>query len=338
MTSPVRHYRRPASLGGPTGSNPDLVTLRWFGTASFELTFGDRVLLLDNYYDRSPRDRSLGFAATDVTRADLILIGHPHADHIGDTVQVSQQTGARTLVAPIGADYLLEHGVPSQKVVSVPGLGKGDLIDEDDYTVRALHGFHLDVDLDEAQTTKWQALRAARTDFDAEFVPPVTAEENAATEGFFGRGVHTPEVNTEATLTYIIEIDGFRIAYRDSGGAISDEERAYFTDNPAVDVAILSINGLPHVAQQLEDVFLPLVELYQPKVLVPAHHDELWVNVNGQGLGKIFADVATVPLKDRVHDELPDAVTAQPGLIEPLTVDRNTGSVTLGEHRGLTLH
>ena len=46
---------------------------------SFELSFGDKVLLLDNYYDRSPRDRSLGFGAADVTRADLILIGHPHA-------------------------------------------------------------------------------------------------------------------------------------------------------------------------------------------------------------------------------------------------------------------
>jgi L-ascorbate metabolism protein UlaG (beta-lactamase superfamily) len=329
--STVRNYRRPASLGGPAEPGSGQATLRWFGTASFELTFGDKVLLLDNYYDRSSRDRSLGFGAKDVTRADLILIGHPHADHVGDTVQVARQTGARSLIAPIGADYLLEQGLTADQVVSVPGLGAGDLVEEDGYSVRALHGFHLDIGLTPEQTEKWGRLRDARADFEAAFVPPVTAEEDAASAGFSARGVHTPEVNTEATLTYIIDIDGFRIAYRDSGGAISKEERAYFTDSPGVDVAILSINGLPHVAQQLEEVFLPLVDLYRPKVLVPAHHDELWVNYNGSGLGKMFADVATVPLKDRVHDEFPEIITVQPGLVEPVTFDRDGGEVVVGE-------
>lgn len=331
MTSPlVRNYRRPASLGGPSALDVNEVNLRWFGTANFELTFGDRVLLLDNYYDRSPRDRSLGFTAADVSRADLILIGHPHADHIGDTVQVARQTGARTLLAPIGVDYLLENGISAERIVSVPGLGEGDLVDEGDYTVRALHGFHLDIGLSPEQTQKWETLRAAQADFAAEFIPPITPEEHAAGRAFLDRGVHTPEVGTEATLSYIIDIDGFRIAYRDSGGAISAEERAYFASNPGVDVAILSINGLPHVAHQLEEIFLPLVQLYQPKVLVPAHHDELWVN-SGNGLAKVFNDVATVPLKDRVHDELPNIVTVQPGLLEPVSFDRSNGAVNLGE-------
>ena len=114
---------------------------------------------------------------------------------------------------------------------------------------------------------------------------------------------------------------------------ISDEERAYFTANPGVDLAILSLNGLPHVAQQLEDVFLPLAQLYQPRVLVPAHHDELWVNFDGSGLARLFSDVATEPVKDRVHDELPGTITVQPGLVEPLTVSRSKGDVTLGEAR-----
>jgi hypothetical protein len=67
-------------------------------------------------------------------------------------------------------------------------------------------------------------------------------------------------------------------------------------------------------------------------VLVPAHHDELWVNI-GQGLGRMFNDVATEPLKLRVHDELPQTITAQPTYIEPLTVHRGTGEVRLGELR-----
>jgi L-ascorbate metabolism protein UlaG (beta-lactamase superfamily) len=327
----VHNYRRPVCLGGAEHPDADVVSLRWFGTATFELAFGDKVILLDNFYQRPARNRPLGFSTADVTRSDFILVGHPHFDHVADTARVARQTGAPVAIAPIGAEYLLTQGLTADQVHSVPGLGGGDVLDGSGFSVRVLHGYHLDIGLNEAQLQKWQALRAARAAFEAEFAPPPTPEEDRAAQEIAQRGVHTPEVNTEATLTYVIDIDGFRIAYRDSGGAISAEERAYFTAHPSVDVAILSINGLPHVAQQLEDVFLPLARLYQPKVLVPAHHDELWINFDGTGLAKTFADVATEPIKDRVHDELPGTITVQPGLAEPLTVSRSKGDVTLGE-------
>jgi L-ascorbate metabolism protein UlaG (beta-lactamase superfamily) len=327
----VRNYHRPVSLGGPEHPDPDVVSLRWFGTATFELAFGDQVVLLDNFYERPARNRPLGFGVAEVNRADLILVGHPHYDHVADTVRVATQTGAPVAIAPIGADYLVGQGLSAGQIHSVPGLGDGDVLYGSGFTVRALHGYHLDIGLNAAQIEKWEALRAARAAFEAEFVPPPTPEEDQAAAQIAQRGVHTPEVNTQATLTYVIDIDGFRIAYRDSGGAISDEERAYFTAHPGVDVAILSINGLPHVAQQLEDVFLPLAELYQPRVLVPSHHDELWANFDGTGLTRLFADVATEPVKERVHDELPETITVQPGLAEPLTVSRSKGDVTLGQ-------
>jgi hypothetical protein len=47
----------------------------------------------------------------------------------------------------------------------------------------------------------------------------------------------------------------------------------------------------------------------------------------------LFDDVATEPIKLRVHEELPDTVTAQPTLIEPLTINRANGTTTLGELR-----
>jgi len=327
----IRNYSRPVSLGGAEHPDPDVVTLRWFGTATFELAFGDKVLLLDNFYERPAFNRPLGFTADDVTRADLLLVGHPHFDHVADSKKVSEATGAQVAIAPIGADYLSREGLAADKILSVPGLGAGDLIERDGFSVRALHGFHLDVNLTPEQSAKWQAASASRAELDAEFIGRPTPEQNTAAAEIARRGVHTPEVNTEATLTYVIDINGFRIAYRDSGGAISEEERAYFTAHPAVDIAILSINGLPHWPQHLEDVFLPLAKLYQPKVLVPAHHDEFWVNYAETGLRKTFTDVPTEPLKQRVHDELPDTVTVQQALIEPITVHRRKGEVTLGD-------
>ena len=46
-------------LGGPAERNPDILTLRWLGTANYELTIGGRVILLDCSYDRGPRGRPL---------------------------------------------------------------------------------------------------------------------------------------------------------------------------------------------------------------------------------------------------------------------------------------
>ena len=104
------------SLGGSEHPDPGVVQLRWFGTATFELAFGDKVLLLDNFYDGPSHNRSLGFGAADVERADLLLVGHPHFDHVADTQRVSEQTGAPVAIAPIGADYLVGQGLPAEKI------------------------------------------------------------------------------------------------------------------------------------------------------------------------------------------------------------------------------
>ena len=41
---------------------------------------------------------------------------------------------------------------------------------------------------------------------------------------------------------------------------------------------------------------MPLVETYQPKIVMPCHHDDLY---------PVFIDMATEPLKMRVHEQLP---------------------------------
>ena len=176
-------------------------------------------MLLDNFYERPPRNRPLGFDVTDVTRADLLLVGHPHHDHVADTARVSQQTGAKAAIAEIGADYLLAQGLPAAQIHRVTGRGEGEVLDYGDFTVRALHGFHLDIGLPPERAAKWQTLLQARADFEADFFGATTPEEDRLAAAIAERGVHTPEVITEATLTYIIDIGGFTIAYRDSGGA-----------------------------------------------------------------------------------------------------------------------
>jgi L-ascorbate metabolism protein UlaG (beta-lactamase superfamily) len=319
-TDSVLGYRRPAMLGGPASTDPDALTIRWYGTSNYELNFRDRVVLLDTFYDRGPRMRGVGFSPSEVTRADAVLIGHPHYDHMSDAAQVAVQTGAPVVIHPLGADVLTRGGVDPAKITSVTGLGEGDVLEFPEFTLRVIHGFHAELGHPEQQVSL-KALIEARQVWERD-MGPVTADEEAHAAAVRERGSMAPEVMTEGTMCLVIDIDGYRIVYRDSGGPVSDEERAFFSANPGCDLAIVGFVGRPLVRRQLKEATMPLVETYQPKIVMPCHHDDLY---------PVFIDMATEPLKMRVHEELPAASTVQPVYVEPVTVGLKSGIITQGD-------
>jgi hypothetical protein len=67
---------------------------------------------------------------------------------------------------------------------------------------------------------------------------------------------------------------------------------------------------------------MPLIETYQPKAVLPCHHDDLY---------PVFIDLATEPLKMRVHEELPESRTIQPVYVEPVTIGLKTGLISQGD-------
>src|ERR1044071_973588 len=69
------------STGGPFPRHRKTLAIRWTGFTNYELVYDGQVILLDTYFDRGSTFPPLGFAAADVKRADLILIGHAHVDH-----------------------------------------------------------------------------------------------------------------------------------------------------------------------------------------------------------------------------------------------------------------
>jgi L-ascorbate metabolism protein UlaG (beta-lactamase superfamily) len=319
-TDSVLGYRRPAMLGGPASADPDALTIRWYGTSNYELNFRDRVILLDTFYDRGPRMRGLGFSPDEVTRADAVLIGHPHYDHMSDAAQVAKQTGAPVVIHPLGADVLTRDGLDTSKIMSVTGQGEGDVLEFPEFTLRVIHGFHAELGHPELQAGL-QALVEARRVWERD-MPPVTDEEEAHAAAVRERGSMAPEVFTEGTMCLVIDVDGYRIVYRDSGGPVSEEERAFFSANPGCDLAMVGFIGRPLVRRQLKEATMPLVETYQPKVVLPCHHDDLY---------PVFIDLATEPLKMRVHEELPEASTVQPVYVEPVTIGLKTGVITQGD-------
>jgi L-ascorbate metabolism protein UlaG (beta-lactamase superfamily) len=74
-------------------------TLDWLGCATFRLTVADLVVFLDAYIDRVPSAPPVGVTTGDVERADWIVVGHSHFDHLWGAETIARNTGARILAS-----------------------------------------------------------------------------------------------------------------------------------------------------------------------------------------------------------------------------------------------
>src|ERR1043166_3015266 len=80
------------------------VTPDWLGGATFRLTIGKVVLFLDAYLDRVPTAPPIGLTTADVERADYVLVGHSHFDHLWGAERIAARTAAMVVGSqePVG--------------------------------------------------------------------------------------------------------------------------------------------------------------------------------------------------------------------------------------------
>jgi L-ascorbate metabolism protein UlaG (beta-lactamase superfamily) len=294
---PACHAPVLASTGGAPPKNPRTLAIRWTGFSNFELVYNGQILLLDAYFDRGSLYPSLGFKAADVKKADAILIGHGHHDHMSDAASVGARTGATVVGAPVTTEKLATQPIDSKQVRTVTGRG-GEVLQFGAFKVEPILGQHGDppaqlVDAFDA------ALKATTT--------PPTPEQLAEQAAIRQRGTQDRRVRTEGTIAYLITLDnGFRIMYRDSGGRVTDFEKGAMERVGRVDVGLIAVSAAylnsATVAQAREHV-----RTYKPDVYIPAHHDAAFNNLWR----------ATEPLFQAVKDDDPRIVTVSKGYREP---------------------
>ena len=289
------------STGGQFPRNPQTVAIRWTGFSNFELAYKGQIILLDAYFDRGSIFPPLGFTAADVKRANVLLIGHGHVDHMSDAASVATRTGAVVAGAPLTTAKLLEQKVDPKQVRTVTGKG-GEVLKFQNVTVEPILARHGEPPPDVTAAFN-QALQ--RT------TPRPTPEQSAEQAIIRQRGVSDPRVTAEGTIAYLITLDdGFRIMYRDSGGTVTDYEKAVMARVGRVDIAIAAVAAsvLPTLTAERA---LDYMRTYKPDVYIPAHHDgsinELWR--------------ATEPLFQALKDANPKIVTISRGYREPSCFD-----------------
>jgi L-ascorbate metabolism protein UlaG (beta-lactamase superfamily) len=96
-------------------------TLDWLGCATFRLEVDGIVVFLDAYLDRVPAAPPVGLTAGEVDRADWILVGHSHFDHLWGAETIARNTGATIVGSYETARVMEQHGVPLEQLLPVAG-------------------------------------------------------------------------------------------------------------------------------------------------------------------------------------------------------------------------
>lgn len=295
---PACRDRTAVSMGGAFPRNRHTLAIRWLGNTNFELVHDGKIILLDAYYDRGSLSAPLGFKMADVRRADLLLLGHGHFDHMSDAATVGARTHAEVVAAAVTAEKLMTQPIDPKQIRIVTGRGS-ELLKFPGFTVEPILGLHGEPPPEVTDPID-KALQQVS--------PPVTAQQKAELAAIRDRGTADRRVLTEGTIAFLITYaDGFRVYYRNSGGHVTDYEKAVMARVGRVDVALVAVaaNFLStlNIEQMLEHL-----HTYRPDVLIPGHHDEHPFNLWR----------ATEPLFQAAKDENPQLVTVSREYREPI--------------------
>src|SRR5713101_2524519 len=116
----------PAAAGGPVPHDDDRLVVRYLGTTN---------------YDRGPRNRPIGLIPDQVTRADVIFLGHGHFDHMSDASSIASRLGIRAIGGPPTYEKLLTQGLSDGQAVRITGTG-GELFRFRGFTVEPVLAHH----------------------------------------------------------------------------------------------------------------------------------------------------------------------------------------------------
>ena len=260
--------------GGPGAAG---VNFKWFGTNGWEITFGNKTILIDPWFNRFESgflQNKLKMDATlptdtvlidqHVKTADQILIGHGHWDHMADVPYIAKKTGAMVIGSESHANLMRAAGVAEGKIVQVKG---GEYMQFDGYTIEVFPSVH------SMGGTKKYAVPGH-----VPSVPPTPPTKLG----------DLPEGDT---LIYLLTIGGkYSIFLMSSGNYI---ERAIAGLRP--DVALIA----PLFSNNAHAFTPRLVKaLNYPKIVLPTHWDDFEAPLSEppKDLRGIYGDVANLDL------------------------------------------
>lgn len=231
-------------------------SIRWLGTAGFDLAFGSFHLLLDPYLTRIPFLKYwMGRVSPDplisdryIPHANAILVSHSHIDHIFDTPIIAGKFSAPVYGSPNCAG-ILEKAIVKPVLIHV--VYPGDQFEIGPCRISVFRSRHI-------HTPLFEAGKVA-----ANWKMPFTARQYRMDE----------------TYAYLIQWEGLTVL------------TAPAVELPAeVAVDILFLNPL-HTTQALEKI----LNENPARIIIPSHWDVFWQPVDRPALPMLRPTGATFP-------------------------------------------
>lgn len=306
-------------------------TLDWYGCATFRLTLpnasnsmstspdatstsgNDLVVLLDAYIDRvkGAAGPSPALTAVDIDRADWIVIGHSHFDHLWGAERIARRTGATIIGSHETVRVMEAEGVPLKQLMPVAGGERIRL--SETTTVSVFPSLHSCV---------WSHMAMVPADEVCLGDIGITHQERLARFADLGRFISSLGQETRAhlregdqrprgdggALVFLFDTPEGSLLYQDTSGHWSG-----ILHDLRADVAILAAAGRGNVdGEPIQGSLAHFVArqawLLRPRRVILSHHDD-WL----PGFS-VATDVK--PIRDELSRWLPQAELAELGYLD----------------------
>ena len=283
------------------------ITLDWLGCATFRLVLDETVVFLDAYMDRVPSAPPVGMGTADVRKADFVLVGHAHFDHLSGAEVIARNTGARIIGSNETARIMRKEDIPDGQLLRAQGGERFRLAP--DVTVRVFPSLHsctwaaANLDGDEVALGDYglcedeRAEVAAKGGLGASIGRLSSGDDQAAREMREHLRTAVGSSQTGGALAYLIETPEGSIFWQDTSGCWTG-----VLQNLRPDVAILAaagrgnIDGEP-IQGSLAQFVAKEADLLRPRTIILSHHDDWMPPLTPKGgteLSSIRAELARV--------------------------------------------
>ena len=305
---------------------PMNITLDWLGCATFRLTIGETVVFLDTYMDRVAGAPPVGIHAAEVERADFVLIGHAHFDHLAGAEVIAPATGAKVIGSNETCRVLRTKDVPRGLLFPAQGGERFRLAPG--VTVRVFPSLHSctwisgslngnDVQLGHYGLCEDERLALAGS---TGLMSTIGRESGAESASAAALREHLATAlgsrETGGPLCFLIETPEGSIFYQDTSGCWTG-----VLQNIRPDVAILAaagrgnLDGEP-IQGSLAQFVAKEADLLRPRRIVLGHHDDWMPPVTHRG------GTDTAPIIEELAHVIPTAAVIEEGYM--------AGTVILG--------
>lgn len=113
------------------------VKIQWLGHSAFKLISpAGKIIYIDPFLKHNSTTPD---EFKDVREADYILLTHGHEDHVGDTLEIANQTGCKVLAQVELSHLLKKHGLNDSQRME---FNKGGTVQFDDFSVTLVSANH----------------------------------------------------------------------------------------------------------------------------------------------------------------------------------------------------